>query len=55
MKRTFNNVLSTLEIWFFDVFGMILGYTSLIHGVKDMKILSLTVSEWLEGIKFLEY
>jgi hypothetical protein len=35
---TFNNILSTLEIWFFDVSRMILGYTSLIHGGKDLSL-----------------
>jgi hypothetical protein len=33
---TFNDALSTLEIWFFDETRMILSYTSLIHGGKDL-------------------
>jgi hypothetical protein len=33
---TFNDALSTLEIWFFDESGIILVYTSLIHDGKDL-------------------
>jgi hypothetical protein len=33
---TFNNALSTLEIWFFDESRMIPGYTSLTHDGKDL-------------------
>jgi hypothetical protein len=36
--RTFNDALSTLEIWFFNESRMILGYTSLIHGEKDLSL-----------------
>jgi hypothetical protein len=43
MTRTFNDVLSTLDIWFFNEFRMILVYTSLIHDGKD---LSLYIRSW---------
>jgi hypothetical protein len=36
MIGTFNNALSTLEIWFFDESRMILVYTSLTHNGKDL-------------------
>jgi hypothetical protein len=35
---TFNDALSMLEIWFFDESRMIPGYTSLIHGGKDLSL-----------------
>jgi outer membrane lipoprotein-sorting protein len=35
---TFNNALSTLEIWFFDGSKMILGYTILTHDGKDLSL-----------------
>jgi hypothetical protein len=35
MTRTFNDALSTLEIWFFDEFRMMPGFTSLTHDGKD--------------------
>jgi hypothetical protein len=35
MTRTFNDVLSMLEIWFFDESRMIPGFTSLTHDGKD--------------------
>jgi hypothetical protein len=34
----FNDALSTLEIWFFNESRMISGYTSLIHGGKDLSL-----------------
>jgi hypothetical protein len=36
MTGTFNGALSMLEIRFFDESRMILGYTSLTHGGKDL-------------------
>jgi hypothetical protein len=35
---TFNDALSTLEIWFFDESRMILGYTSLTRNGKDLSL-----------------
>jgi hypothetical protein len=36
--RMFNDALLMLEIWFFDVFRMILGYTSLTHHKNDLSL-----------------
>jgi hypothetical protein len=38
MTGTFNDTLSTLEIWFFDESRMISGYTSLAHDGKDLSL-----------------
>jgi hypothetical protein len=35
---TFDDVLFMLEIWFFDEFRMIPGYTSLTHDGKDLSM-----------------
>jgi hypothetical protein len=38
MTGTFNDALSTLEIWFFDESRMIPGYTSLTYDGKDLSL-----------------
>jgi hypothetical protein len=38
MAGIFNDILSTLEIWFFDESRMILVYISLIHDGKDLSL-----------------
>jgi hypothetical protein len=38
MTGTFNDAVSMLEIWFFDVSRMIQGFTSLTHDSKDLSL-----------------
>jgi hypothetical protein len=47
---TFNDAVSTLEIWFFDEFRMIVGYTSL---TRDGKGLSLCTR--LQALDLITY
>jgi hypothetical protein len=50
MTGTFNDALSTLEIWFFDESRMTPGYTSLTH---DGKVLSLCTR--LHALDLIDY